>query len=48
MINNYRYDGHKSVDKYLKIQPIELPPRDILKHWYFTYNGVDGSITICD
>lgn len=22
--------------------------RDILIHWYFTYNGVDGSITICD
>jgi predicted aspartyl protease len=22
--------------------------RDILKHWYFTYNGADGSITICD
>lgn len=22
--------------------------RDVLKHWYLTYNGVDGSITICD
>jgi predicted aspartyl protease len=22
--------------------------RDILKHWYFAYNGADGSITICD
>jgi len=22
--------------------------RDILKHWYFNYNGIDGSITICD
>lgn len=22
--------------------------RDILKHWHFTYNGLDGSITICD
>jgi predicted aspartyl protease len=22
--------------------------RDILKHWHFTYNGADGSITICD
>lgn len=22
--------------------------RDILKHWYFTYNGTDGSMTICD
>lgn len=22
--------------------------RDILKHWHFTYNGPDGSITICD
>ncbi|MCP5051086.1 MAG: retroviral-like aspartic protease [bacterium] len=22
--------------------------RDILKHWLFTYNGIDGSITICD
>lgn len=22
--------------------------RDILQHWHFTYNGVDGSIVICD
>jgi predicted aspartyl protease len=22
--------------------------RDILNRWYFNYNGVDGSITICD
>ncbi|NQS99432.1 MAG: aspartyl protease family protein [candidate division Zixibacteria bacterium] len=22
--------------------------RDILMHWYFTYNGKDGSIVICD
>jgi predicted aspartyl protease len=22
--------------------------RDILQHWCFTYNGVDGSIIICD
>ncbi|MFH0926060.1 MAG: retropepsin-like aspartic protease [bacterium] len=22
--------------------------RDILMHWHFTYNGTDGSITICD
>ncbi len=22
--------------------------RDILKHWHLTYNGADGSITICD
>lgn len=22
--------------------------RDILMHWHFTYNGPDGSITICD
>ena len=22
--------------------------RDILRHWHFTYNGDDGSITICD
>lgn len=22
--------------------------RDILKHWYVAYNGIDGSITICD
>ena len=22
--------------------------RDILLHWYFTYNGRDGSIVICD
>jgi predicted aspartyl protease len=22
--------------------------RDILMHWYFTYNGIDGSIVICD
>lgn len=22
--------------------------RDILKHWYMTYNGLDGSIVICD
>ena len=22
--------------------------RDILQHWHFTYNGPDGSITICD
>jgi len=22
--------------------------RDILQHWYFTYNGVDGSVVICD
>jgi len=22
--------------------------RDILIHWHFTYNGPDGSITICD
>lgn len=22
--------------------------RDILKHWLFIYNGVDGSMTICD
>jgi hypothetical protein len=22
--------------------------RDILQHWYFTYNGPDGSIVICD
>jgi predicted aspartyl protease len=25
-----------------------LVGRDILKHWHFTYNGADGSITICD
>lgn len=22
--------------------------RDILQHWHFTYNGADGSFTICD
>ena len=22
--------------------------RDILQHWYLTYHGTDGSITICD
>lgn len=22
--------------------------RDIMKHWYLTYNGSDGSIVICD
>jgi predicted aspartyl protease len=22
--------------------------RDILRHWHFIYNGIDGSITICD
>jgi predicted aspartyl protease len=22
--------------------------RDILRYWHFTYNGYDGSITICD
>jgi predicted aspartyl protease len=22
--------------------------RDILQHWHFTYNGPDGSITVCD
>jgi hypothetical protein len=22
--------------------------RDIMMHWHFTYNGKDGSITICD
>jgi predicted aspartyl protease len=22
--------------------------RDVLAHWHFTYNGVDGSIVICD
>jgi hypothetical protein len=22
--------------------------RDILQHWFFTYNGPDGSIVICD
>lgn len=22
--------------------------RDILIHWYFTYNGIDGSVVICD
>jgi predicted aspartyl protease len=31
MINNYRYGGHKTVDKYGKVQSLELPPRDILE-----------------
>jgi len=22
--------------------------RDILMHWYFTYNGPDGSVVVCD
>lgn len=22
--------------------------RDVLQHWYFAYNGLDGSIVICD
>lgn len=22
--------------------------RDILRHWHFTYHGVDGSVVICD